>query len=162
MDKAIPPMISAKRLLWLAVFSVFVSCSMHEEYTPPSPIELKPPKTQPSVYDREIETDKFGDEGLEPIDEDEKLEDFDPRAERQMRIQDDIANAERRNRAKKLTDTARKNIKIERKTAGHILDSAPKKPKAKTEEKPVTVTPKPEPKKVSENLDSDDLEDFGD
>lgn len=155
-------MICAKRLLWLAAFSVFVSCSMHEEYTPPSPIELKPPKTQPSVCDREIETDKFGDEGLEPIDEDEKFEDFDPRAERQMRIQDDIANAQRKNRAKKLTPVEKKNITIERKTAGPVLDGAPKKPKVKVDEKPAPVTPKQESKKVSENLDLDDLGDFED
>lgn len=154
-------MIFTKRLLWLATFSALISCTMHEEYTPPSPIELKPRQTKPCVYDQDIAPDKFGDEGLEPVDiEEEKLEDFDPRAERQMRIQDDIARAERQNRARKLTDTARKNIKIERKTAGQIVENTPKHRKPEPTKKPVETPPKPEPKRVAaDDLDLDDLED---
>lgn len=157
-------MILTKRFLWLAVMSVFVSCTMHEEYTPPSPIELKPRKTKPSEYDQDISTDKFGDEGFEPVDiEEEKSEDFDPRAERQMRIQDDIAAAERKKRAGKLTEAAKKNIKIERKTAKEnqlpIKSSVIEKPRSKVEpveNKP--IVPNPESKKP-DVLDLDDLED---
>lgn len=148
-----------KRLLWLATVSVFVSCAMHEEYTPPSPIELKPRHTKPSVYDQDIAPDKFGDEGLEPIDsEEDKSEDFDPRAEQQIKIQDDIATAERKNRARKLTPAAKRNITIERKTskANQPTRKVPP-PKTETIEKPKPT--KAEPEKVSENLDLDDLED---
>lgn len=137
---------------------------MHEEYTPPSPIELKPRHTKPPEYDQEC-SDKFGDEGLEPVDIEEEKEDkdFDPCAERQMRIQDDIATAERKSRAGKLSPAAKKNIKIERKTAPLVVNSAPKQPAAK----PVAnlapaPKPEPEPKKVSENLDLDDLGDLED
>lgn len=155
-------MISMKRLFWLVACGAFISCTMHEEYTPPSPIELKPRQTKPPVYDQETAPDKFGDEGLEPVDiEEEKSEDFDPRAERQMRIQDDIATAERKNRARKLTPAARKNITIERKTASQ-LPAVKTLPAKKTE--PVTKDPatpiRPESKAVmSDNLDLDDLED---
>lgn len=150
-----------KRLLCLAAFSFFVSCTMHEEYTPPSPIELKPRQTKPPVYDQDVAPDKFGDEGLEPVDiEEEKSEDFDPRAERQMRMQDDIAAAERKNRARKLTPAAKKNITIERKTA----DQLPAKITPPKKEAPIEKTelPKPEPKKVSDNFDLDDLGDLED
>jgi hypothetical protein len=159
MDKT---MIFMKRLLWLAGFSVFISCTMHEEYTPPSPIELKPRQTKPPVYDQDIAPDKFGDEGFEPVDiEEEKLEDFDPRAERQMRIQDDIAAAERKKRAGKPTETARKNIKIERKTADQLPVKAhvvkKESPKVEPIEKPA---PKQESKKpIVDDLDLDELED---
>ncbi len=94
--------------------------------------------------------------------EEDKSEDFDPRAERQMRIQDDIAAAERKNRARKLTDAAKKNIKIERKTIGQTAHNAPKRPKTdhvKKQEPAPEAQPKPEPKNVTENLDLDDLED---
>lgn len=154
-------MISMKRLLWLTAFSAFVSCTMHEEYTPPSPIELRPRQTKPPVYDQDIAPDKFGDEGLEPVDtEEDKSEDFDPRAERQMRIQDDIAAAERKNRARKLTPAAKKNITIERKTAKEnpVTTKTPP-PKAAPTEKPEPI--KPEPKKIPENLDLD-LDDLDD
>ena len=153
-------MISMKHLLWLAAFSVFVSCTMHEEYTPPSPIELKPRQTKPPVYDQEVAPDKFGDEGLEPVDiEEEKSDDFDPRAKREKRIQDDIAAAERRKRAGKSTETAKKNIKIERKTA----DQSPVKIAPPTQKKgPPVEKLEPQPKKVSDNLDLDDLGDLED
>ena len=135
---------------------------MHEEYTPPSPIEIKPRQTKPPVYDQDTPADKFGDEGLEPVDIEEKAEDFDPRAEAQMRVQDDIAVAERKKRAGKLTETAKKNIKIERKTAGQLT---PKAPKAETKPVPAPKAEpieKPEPKVESvkvDDLDLDDLED---
>jgi|GEM_PF-5695385 len=141
-----------KRLLWLAAFGFFVSCSMHEEYTPPSPIELKPRRTKPPVFEQDVSVDKFGDEGLEPVDIEEKVEDFDHRIEQQMKIQDDIAIAERKNRAHKLTEVAKKNIKIERKTAGQI-------PVTKTS-KVKTVVPAPKPvKPVEKPVLSDDSDD---
>lgn len=159
-------MIAMKRLCWLPAFSIFISCTMHEEYTPPSPIELKPRQTQPTLYDQGIEPDKFGDEGLESADSEEK--ETEEKDTQQIRRQDDIAMAERKRRAHKLTPAAEKNIKIERTIAGQSPAKEPVKPVVKKEipqisEKKVE-TPKPTPKKISENItpDLDDLDDVED
>ena len=79
-------------------------------------------------------------------------------------IADDIATAERKKRAGRLTDTAKKNIKIERKTAEQLPAKKHTVEKTHVKTAPVETAPpdpKPEPKKAVENLDLD-LEDLDD
>ncbi len=118
-----------KRLLLLAALSGLIGCSMHEEYTPPSPIELKPPHTKPAPITSEEVCDKFGDEGFEAT---EDVVDTENVVEKeQAQIQDDIATAERKKRAGKLNVAAKKNIKIERISAHEKRRALEEKEKTK-------------------------------
>ena len=73
---------------------VLISCSAHEEYTPPSPIEIKPEICRPDILDQYDESTESTEETIHVIEDTSEI--------RQDRIQrqEQIADQLRRKRAK--------------------------------------------------------------